>query len=957
MHRTTFSAVIVYAGLLLLGIGMPSGKLRAQRSVKDSLLKKFTTTEKIAYDPQQPYYLVEWQEAPPPVTIVRTLLPSMAVIEVPTETELKRLSSAFALRPANPSWKLSPFLDRQLSGYHVSSKRNFILTGQDWRSLRKALEKYSGEMEVMQIDSPSRSIVIRAKAGMIRDLMTLKEIYFIDERAEPRAEIGVIGYDRTQHGLHALERIFPSANGSSIVVGIKEQRPDADDIDLINRSVPSPLAAPNVQQHATTMATIIGGAGNSYYDGRGLASHASFFSSSFGNLFADESAVLQLQHVSCQNHSYGTIIQSFYGAEANSYDQQSWLNPYLLHVFSAGNQGNLAASEGAYKNITGYANLTGNFKSAKNIITVGAIDNSGFVAPLSSAGPVYDGRLAPQLCAHGPNGTSDAAAMLSGTIAVLQQLYKDSNAQQLPDASLLKAILFNTATDIHTRGIDYKTGYGLLNSLAAYRSVRSRQYDGSILTPGASWVRLLSVPAKASQLKVTVCWNDTAAAVNNQAALVNDLDIEIKNLTTLEVYRPWVLSSFPNVDSLNAAPVRRRDSLNTSEQVSIDSPAPGNYEIRVTARSANLQSIPFYVAFQSDTAVYFEFTSPQTAEDMDPDEMTTSFVRWNTSATDNNQIGTLSVSLDRGNQWQTLAQLPLTQRLFKWSLKDTSCTVLFKMQTSAGVYLSPEVLLSPVTHPRVDFLCPDSFQLSWNRHPYATSYKLYAMKGGAYMEDAGTVNDSFVVVKRSNSPFITYAVEPLTTNGLKPVRSKAVNIEIQGTDCFYRTLNYELLSSRLVKLILEAGGTFYIDSIGFEKLNGIGAVISAGASIKVSTGQLVYTQNWDGLSNGAHLFRARIKLKSGATVYSNVITVLTSGDRYIYFYPNPASGNPLVSYITRPGLPGDSRLLLFDATGRLLRRYDGLPAKIDLSLLPRGIIFYHLADINNKKLESGKIIW
>jgi hypothetical protein len=113
--------------------------------------------------------------------------------------------------------------------------------------------------------------------------------------------------------------------------------------------------------------------------------------------------------VSVQNHSYGTIIQQFYGAEAVSYDAYTWRNKNYVPVFSAGNKGLESASEGPYTNLNGYANLTGNFKMAKNVITVGAIDNKGDVAPESSAGPMYDGRIAPQLIALGPNGTSDAA--------------------------------------------------------------------------------------------------------------------------------------------------------------------------------------------------------------------------------------------------------------------------------------------------------------------------------------------------------------------------------------------------------------------------------------------------------------------------------------------------------------------------------------------------------------------
>jgi hypothetical protein len=69
---------------------------------------------------------------------------------------------------------------------------------------------------------------------------------------------------------------------------------------------------------------------------------------------------------------------------------------------SAGNVGESFATDGKYANIPGYANLTGNFKMAKNIITVGAIDPKENIPPQSSAGPLYDGRIAPQLTAAQP---------------------------------------------------------------------------------------------------------------------------------------------------------------------------------------------------------------------------------------------------------------------------------------------------------------------------------------------------------------------------------------------------------------------------------------------------------------------------------------------------------------------------------------------------------------------------
>lgn len=133
---------------------------------------------------------------------------------------------------------------------------------------------------------------------------------------------------------------------------------------------------------------------------------------------------------------------------------------------------------------------------AKNVITVAAVDIGGNVSAISSSGPLYDGRLGPQLAALGPNGTSDAAAIVSGAAAVLQQVYKDSNTQAVPPASLIKAILFTSTDDIANKGIDYRSGFGLLNVYNAVNCMQQKKYSGSQLQQSEVWTNNLLIPPK-----------------------------------------------------------------------------------------------------------------------------------------------------------------------------------------------------------------------------------------------------------------------------------------------------------------------------------------------------------------------------------------------------------------------------------------------------------------------------
>jgi hypothetical protein len=93
---------------------------------------------------------------------------------------------------------------------------------------------------------------------------------------------------------------------------------DLNDIDLLNKHIPSQTQSANVTSHATAMATIVSGLGNSSALGKGVIQKAKIQSSDFLNIYPDE--VATLEGATTQNHSYGTLIENFYGSLANAYD-------------------------------------------------------------------------------------------------------------------------------------------------------------------------------------------------------------------------------------------------------------------------------------------------------------------------------------------------------------------------------------------------------------------------------------------------------------------------------------------------------------------------------------------------------------------------------------------------------------------------------------------------------------
>lgn len=924
----------------------------------DSLFKKNTDTITRLFTPIKPYYIISWEtRIPKNVKLIRQLNEKTAIVTINDEATWHSLKKQTRIAPANNQWKFSPTAKKQ-TNKNNTEQQTWLLTALSLDSLLTALQPLTSQLTIQSVDKPSRTVLVRTTPQFVTEqLLSLKEIIFIDRRAEPHTETGIIGYNRSFHGINAVDYSIPGANGKNIVAGVKEQKMEEADLDLYKRVMASSIAASDKSNHATVISSIIGGAGNSFYDGRGIAYGCIFFPSSFDNLFADDAAILNASKVTVQNHSYGTIVQQFYGAEAVSYDALTWSNKNYIPVFSAGNQGSSFATDGPYANIPGYANLTGNFKMAKNVITVGAIDNKGNIAAESSTGPLYDGRIAPQLIALGPNGSSDAAAVVSGTIAVMQQVYADSNNQVLPAASLIKAVLYNSAEDIYNTGIDYKTGYGLLNSYASIKAIQQKQYDGNTISQDEVWTKSIIIPANGAQLKVTLAWTDTAAIVNNNKAITSDPDLEVIELNTGTIYKPWVLNAAAHIDSLAKQSTRQRDSLNTAEQVSIQLPAAGNYQLRVRGTGIPTASLPFHIAWHMDTLNTFHFTSPQHASDVNRDEDPDLFIRWKTFVADTNQTGNLYISYNRGVDWQLLqASHKLYSNQYSWTIKDTNSTAVLRMQTGFGDFLSNEFIISKVLRPRVDFICTDSFSLSWNKHVYADSYKIFALTDSPYLKHILTVTDTFSVMNRTAYPWLVYAVEPVLNNTIPASRSIALNITLQGVTCFYKTFYYNLLDQNKLDLVLELSAPAYVDSVYFERITPNGQVQQIHGAIKVNGTNFIYHQLVNDVPAGSTYWRARIKLKSGAVIYTDMFTVLTSGQRYIVFYPNPVRRNSMLTYVLQQGIPNNSQLQLFDMNGRLLRKFSEMPGSIDVSAFAAGMIIYKLISVDGKVLERGKII-
>ena len=713
---------------------------------------------------------------------------------------------------------------------------------------------------------------------LISRIIPLPEVIFIEDGHRiPREEVQINNLDLSLNKINKVHSQFPMLNGDGLTVSVKENKPDTTDIDFRGRFLTTNLSSNVVSSHATNMSTLIGGAGNTWHLGKGTAWGSRLSSSNFANLLPDAPASYQQYNISVQNHSYGVTIENYYGADAAAFDLTTNNDPSLLHVFSSGNMGASASTSGNYSGIPGFANLTGSFKMAKNILTIGATDSFGVIANLSSKGPAYDGRIKPELVAFGEDGSSGAAALVSGVSIILQQQYKQLNGS-LPPGALVRAILLNSADDVGQVGIDYSSGFGSLNALNAVKTIQSGRIISGSVSNSAIQAFSISVPSGLKKLKLTLTWNDPPASPNVPKALVNDLDLELINVSTQEIWKPWVLNNFPHLDSLKQLPVRKRDSLNNVEQITLNNPAAGAYQFKVTGKNVSTASQNFSIAYQFDSIDVFEWNFPTKNDFLF--SSTTNTLRWSSSF--NASTGALEYSINNGASWQQINNaVDLSTGHYKREAPAINSEVIFRMTIGTKQFISDTVTISQRILTGVGFHCPDSFLIFWKKIPGVNSYRVFRL-GDKYLEPLFNTTDSFSVLAKNTNPSQHYAVAPIIGNR-ESVKSYTFNYTTQGVECYIRSF-LTSLQNNTAQLLLSLGTLYNINKIVLEKHDGKDfKPIQQLATI--NNLQVNFTDVL--LNKGLNIYRIKLDLAGGRAIYSSAETVYYfSGTEYI-IYPNP----------------------------------------------------------------------
>lgn len=329
----------------------------------------------------------------------------------------------------------------------------------------------------------------------------------------------------------------------------------------------------------------------------------------------------------------------YYDSDAKEWDRICYNAPFYLPVKSAGNyrndngppvgstyyrfnaSGSLVNAgprpEGISNN-DGY-DILGTYAVAKNIMTVAAVNplpygtvtpNDITISSFSAWGPTDDGRIKPDIAADGVSvtstsnssndayttysGTSMSAPSVTGSLALLQELYDQKNSAFMR-AATLKGLTIATASEAGVApGPDYIFGWGLMNTESAAKAILNNGAKSMIaervLAQGASETFNI-VASGDGPVIATICWTDpeidvipVANALNNPTLrLVNDLDMRASDGT--DTFFPWILDPA----NPSAAATKGDNFRDNVEQVYIANAVPGKTYTLTISHKGTLQ--------------------------------------------------------------------------------------------------------------------------------------------------------------------------------------------------------------------------------------------------------------------------------------------------------------------------------------------------------------------------------
>lgn len=539
-------------------------------------------------------------------------------------------------------------------------------------------------------------------------------------------------------------------DGTGVSAAINDDGFVGPHIDFKGRTDQTDVAGDFVGDHGDMTVGIVGGAGNLDPTMRGMAPGAFLWVRAYNSNMPNTETLHQTEDVMVFSTSYSNGCNAGYTSVTQLVDEEIYENPSLMQVFSAGNSNGSDCNYGAGNQ---WGNITGGHKMGKNVMATANLYNDDALATSSSRGPASDGRIKPDISAHGqghwstdPNntyasggGTSAAAPGIAGVFTQLIHAYRSFNNGAEAPSALLKASIMNTAYDLGNVGPDFKFGWGKVNALKAMKTFEEGRYIAGSISNGIIATHEINVPANVKELRVMVYWHDVEASTSAQFALVNNLDMTVTDLSST-IHYPLILDHTPNSTTLNNPAVPGIDSINNVEQVRISNPSQGNHQIKITGTAVPQGPQDYFIVYEF---IYDEIrvTYPIGGEGLIPGS--TERIHWDAFGTTGNF--TAEYTLDSTATWTTISStIPGDARFINFQVPDTVSTAKVRISRNtisdeSDAYFS---IIHTPNNIQISAICSgtNSIQVIWDSVPNATSYDVFYL-GATHMDSVGTTGN------------------------------------------------------------------------------------------------------------------------------------------------------------------------------------------------------------------------